>query len=250
MLLESNIFSTENLSIWGAVTGTIGTLIGTLGFIIRFKTYARDKIKIRVDSYLKYHDSTDESKSNHMVVFCQGKQSIYISEIKYYWRPEGWRNYFRYFYYLKNLYIYNREISDGIKIEPNRNVKIGINLIEGLDIREITKIRIVDETGKSWKVPWFRKDTIDRYNTNKIIKEEELFEKGIHEVKLSARKIGDYYRIILMYKNKSIQNQTKGKYFYSRDEKSYNKNLHKVIDDIVPEILDGKISEIDKLKID
>ena len=41
---------TEVLALWGAVTGTIGTLAGLLGLWLRFRQHGLDKPKLKCES--------------------------------------------------------------------------------------------------------------------------------------------------------------------------------------------------------
>ena len=48
----------EVLAIWGAVTGTIGTVAGLLGLWLRFKQHSLDKPKLVCDAYFEFDSPT------------------------------------------------------------------------------------------------------------------------------------------------------------------------------------------------
>ena len=80
----------EVLAIWGAVTGTIGTVAGLIGLWLRFKQHSLDKPKLVCDAYFEF-DSPNHPK-HKLTVRSLGRRPVIIDEIKYFITPTSSRS--------------------------------------------------------------------------------------------------------------------------------------------------------------
>src|SRR5690554_5396945 len=81
---------TEVLAIWGAVTGTIGTVAGLLGLWLRFRQHDLDKPRLVCEASFGF-DSPN--RPNHKITIRSvGRRPVALDNVKYFVRPKTWKH--------------------------------------------------------------------------------------------------------------------------------------------------------------
>ena len=116
--------NTVIIASWGAITGTIGTIIAILSFIIKIKSYLRDNSRLKIATQLDFSfKSGDLKQQNIIVVASIGKKDVFIDSIKYYLQIDGFfKRLFSRSLYKKGLYIYNYEFEKPIEINEGKGL--------------------------------------------------------------------------------------------------------------------------------
>lgn len=72
---------TDALALWGAITGTIGTVAGLLGLWLRFRQHGLDKPRLKCESSFGYDGPN--SPKNKITVRAVGRRPVSIDSIRY-----------------------------------------------------------------------------------------------------------------------------------------------------------------------
>ncbi|HDI5425487.1 TPA: hypothetical protein PNR66_002385, partial [Legionella pneumophila] len=85
------------LSLWGAITGTIGTILGIMTLILKAKEFNRNKANLICKSEIKYQDI--DHLDVRIFVSASGRIPVQINKLKIYVIPRKfWMRLLRLFY--------------------------------------------------------------------------------------------------------------------------------------------------------
>jgi len=200
-VLELN---TTNVAIWGAVTGTIGTLAGVANLYFRYKRHNNEKAILDCSSILEYESYAGRPRPKYKIVArSRGQRSVSIDFIKYYLRPEEfWPSLPALLKWRTNQWIYEQQLRhDRVTLDEGRKAEFVIKLPNTTLLKHISKAVVVDESGKEWKVSWPSQATRRKLDCNE---ELETIEKknGSLWCKAECNIAGGEYWIVTSWSSK------------------------------------------------
>lgn len=141
------------LSIWGAITGTIGTLFGLLGLWLRFRQHGLDKAKLSCESSFGFESPT---RNTHKITIRSiGRRPVTIEAIRYFVVPRGkWQQLFKRWPHSNGRLPWTQKLPLERGLTEGKNADVPISLPNGLEIQEIYKAEVIDQTGRHWEVKW------------------------------------------------------------------------------------------------
>ncbi|MDD5175715.1 MAG: hypothetical protein PHQ05_04745 [Sterolibacterium sp.] len=142
------------LSIWGAITGTIGTVVGLFGLWLRFRQHGLDKAGLSCESDFGFESPT---RNQHKIIIrSTGRRPVTVDAIRYFIVPQGtWHNFFRKWQHRKGRWIKVQHLQPKVNLTEGEKTEVPIQLnSEGLNIQEIYKAEVIDQTGRHWEVKW------------------------------------------------------------------------------------------------
>lgn len=85
-MAESNLV--QALAIWGAVTGTIGTVTGVIGLILRYRAHKRDNPFLQCEADFSFEHSSGEARPKHKItVRSVGRRPVSVDYVRYFTKP-------------------------------------------------------------------------------------------------------------------------------------------------------------------
>jgi hypothetical protein len=160
---------TMALSVWGAVTGTIGTVAGLLGLWLRFRQHGLDKADLRCESEFGFESPT--RRQHKIAIRSTGRRPVTIDAIRYLIVPRNtWCKLFKSRLHRSGRYVWVQELQAKVKIAEGEKAEVNIALPDsGLDIQEIYKAEVIDQTGKHWDVKWPSLSSLSRIATSEQV---------------------------------------------------------------------------------
>ncbi|BCA95548.1 hypothetical protein TUM19329_19090 [Legionella antarctica] len=169
------------LSLWGAITGTIGTILGVIGLILKAKEFNRNKANLICKSEIKYKSIDDLDV--RIFASALGRTPVQMNKLKIYVMPKKfWMRLLKFLYYKRGKFLLELDIPKR-KINEQEKVDFKLDIPKGLEYIDIYKLYIIDGVHKEWPVEWPSVSTV-----KKKIKKIQL---GQFEIK------GDLQTIIL-----------------------------------------------------
>lgn len=234
---------TEALALWGAVTGTIGTLAGLLGLWLRFRQHGLDKPKLKCESSFGY-DGPNFPK-HQITIRAVGRRPVSIDCIKYFILPRTWKQRVtKYFHHEKGRWIWHQHPKSAVKLNEGEKSEFLISLPDGLCITEICKVEVVDQTGQSWPVKWASQKRLISTATQEVL-DEYTKENGKRIVSATGYRLGERFYLSTSFNTKPGRTgKTSGRGFLLLDEKKYKEKLDDVINYQAQRFLSGETEEI------
>jgi hypothetical protein len=234
---------TSALAIWGAVTGTIGTVAGLLSLYLRFKQHKQDAANLKCGSEFVFDRY---SYPNHRII-CRsvGRRPITIEAINYYILPKKlWQRLIKNKLHKEGKWVFKQELQRPVELTDGKKTEIKMSLIEGLEYSEIYRVQAVDQTGCLWSVEW-----PSPKNLNIVSSEESLFElekeQGNRSIKILGCRCGERYLIETEFHSKlRISGGITGRTFTFLDYGSYTSKLDDIVDSQAGQYLESKADEI------
>ena len=234
---------TAALAIWGALTGTIGTLAGILGLRLRFRQHGLDKAKLECESTFGFESPT---RAKHKIVIRSvGRRPITIDHARYYVMPRTLKHKLtKRWQHKQGRWIWDQKPRSAIKLEEGEKTELPISLPDGLSIEEIYRADIVDQSGLFWKINWPSISKLSRIVTKeKLINFEKESEKRL--VAITGFRLAEKYYIETKFSTKPKRMGTPcGRSFWFMDVKSYEQKLNGIKDKQIPDFLAGNVEEI------
>ncbi len=234
---------TEVLAIWGALTGTIGAVAGLFGLWLRFRQHGLDKPKLVCESSFGF-DSPNRPK--HMLTIRSvGRRPIVIDNIRYFITPRNWKQRItKLWQHKKGRWLSHQEPKQKTKLTEGEKTEIRISLPDGLDITEIYKVELVDQTGKAWPIKWQSHLRLQKIATQETLDDfSEENEKRI--VGATGYRLGERYFLETNFNTKPGRTGVAcGKRFWFFDLKKYQEKLNEIKDLQASKFLSGEIEEL------
>lgn len=240
-MIEQEVSLTDILAAWGAATGTIGTVIAILGFGLRYRQFKADKPKLKADVQFQFN----EHKPNHIVnLRSVGRRPVTIDYIEYIWRPKRLVDRLRIRWLVKaGRYVRKEPISNSKPLQDGEKATYSLPS-RLIPVQDILAIRIVDQAGRRWTVPWFSQKTLNQIATGEEF-ESEQYEQGKRHAKLTLFRRGREYALKLFVSaDKAKGGSIPFRIFRTREELNSFSELVK--EKFIPNFLnsDADISEV------
>lgn len=234
---------TEMLALWGAVTGTFGTVAGLLGLWLRFRQHGLDKAKLRCESSFGF-DSPNHSL-HKLTIRSIGRRPVVIDSIRYFITPADWKKRLtKAWQHKKGRWLWHQKPKQKVKLDEGEKAEISISLPDGISIPDIYKVEIVDQTGNAWPVAWQPQSRLKKIATQEQLHEFSE-EKGNYSVSAVGYRLGEKYFLETKYNNKlRISGGTCGRGFWFSDLREYQEKLRNVTEIQAKSYLAGEQDEI------
>ena len=243
-MAESNLVQT--LAIWGAVTGTIGTVTGVIGLILRYRSHKRDNPFLQCDSDFSFEHSSGDAHPKHKVtVRSVGRRPVIVDYVRYFMRPgRRWHRVFRWYHWSKKRWIYDQTPRNPINLPEGTKEDIYISVPNGFPLGEVLKAEVHDQAKNMWKVSWPRFRRLCRLIRNEKLGEIEE-ENSRQQCKVVGYLAGEHFYVYTHWNQEPGKKNTfKGHFsrFQTRDE--YERKWTDIVDHQVPKFLKEEASEI------
>ncbi len=234
---------TEVLAIWGAVTGTIGTVAGLLGLWLRFRQHGLDKAKLLCESTFGF-DSPNRP-THKLTIRSTGRRPVVIDNIRYFIIPRDWKQRItKTWQYKKGRWLWHQEPKQKAKLNEGEKTEIGISLPNGITFTEIHKVEVVDQTGKAWPVNWLASSKLQKVATQETL-DEFTKENDKRIVSVTGYRLGEKFFLETKFNTKPGRTGTPcGRSFWFIDLKKYQEKLQNVKDVQSDKFLSGEAEEI------
>lgn len=234
---------TEILAVWGAISGTIGTLVGLLGLWLRFRQHGLDRADLSCDSGFGYESPTHTQ--HKITIRSTGRRPVTIDHVRYFITPSDWRRrIIKSFLHRKNQWVWDQEPKTKEKLSEGEKTELKILLPRGVDITEVYKAQIIDQSGKSWPIKWPSTKTLTKIaTTNKLVTITEENDKRV--VHLVGHRLGERYFLEASFNTKPGRSgMPSGRFFWFPDEKKYLGKLKEIQNNQVGKFLSAEVEEI------
>lgn len=234
---------TEALAIWGAVTGTIGTLAGLLGLWLRFRQHGLDKAKLECESSFGFELPTHAK--HKIIIRSVGHRPVTIDHVRYYVMPRTLKQKLtKSWQHKQGRWIWDQKPRSATKLEEGEKTELSISLPDGLVINEIYRADIIDQSGRFWEIKWPSLSRLSKIATKEeISKLEKENEKRL--VSVTGFRLSEKYYIETKFNTKPGRTGTpSGRSFWFVDSKSFEKKLRDIEEKQIPEFLAGNCEEI------
>lgn len=146
---------TRYIAIWGAITGTVGTVAGLASLLLRYRHFRRDKPRLSCEVSFDFIIYSDEARRDFELTLRNiGRRPVFPQAIEYLGQPNGLLGWWRRASLWKlGKFVQEQELSFKKAMSEGVKVDIPIRITSEL-IRKTVKCRVVDGTGKRWTVPW------------------------------------------------------------------------------------------------
>jgi len=229
------------LSIWGAISGTIAVIATALNMIFNGIKLKQEAAKLNINCKIDYGFDVNLQKKQEITVSSLGKKLIYFDYIEYYIIPETfYEKVFKNKLYKQDKYIYRQSIHD-VKLSEGQNVILKINMPNGLELENICKVKIVDQTGRKWNVSWPSIHYLKDFNKKVVtyLKEKESTD---FIVVVTGYEIWNFYFVHILLSEKKKMSKTIHSYRRFSDIKSFNEEINKLEKDGMDNLLEKGIT--------
>ncbi len=241
---ESNLIQT--LAIWGAVTGTIGTVTGVIGLILRYRSHKRDNPFLQCEADFSFEHSSGDARPKHKItVRSVGRRPVSVDYVRYFMRPgRRWHSVFRWYHWSKKRWVYDQVPRSPINLSEGTKEDIYISVPNGFPLNEVLKAEVHDQAGNAWKVSWPRLKRLQRLIRNEKLGEEQN-ENARQQCKVVGYLAGEYYHIHVHWNQKPGQKKAfKNRFFRFQTREEYERKWTDILEDQVPKFLREEATEI------
>ena len=232
------------LSVWGAVTGTIGTVAGLLGLWLRFRQHGLDKAELRCESEFGFESPT--SKQHKICIRSTGRRPVTIDAIRYLIVPHKiWHKLFKRLLHRRNRYVWVQKLRAKAKIAEGEKAEVHIELPDsGLDIQDIYNAEVIDQTGRHWRVKWPSLSKLSRIATSEQI---DFFENKneFRICSVTGYRLGEKYYLETKFNTiPGRMGVTCARSFWPLDIRAYSEKYKDIKENQCAQFLASSINEI------
>lgn len=241
--MPANQDITTLLAVWGAITGTIGTLSGAATLWLRLKQQKRDNRDIRCKSSFGFEAPP---KASHRIrIESHGKRPVSIDHIRYYLIPRIRRHKLtKRLQHKRGRWLLKEKPKHPIRLTDGKNCDVPITLSSDFDVTDVYKVSVVDQTAKEWKVQWPTRHKLLRIATSEkldFIKDEQ---EG-RNASATGYRLGIRYFIEAEFnQHHTGAGRVNGRGFWYVDIGGYRNKWQEIKSQQIPAFLAGEIHEI------
>lgn len=244
----STLTETQTIAIWGAVTGTIGTVTGILGLWLRYRHQKRDQPRLKCEVLFDFEVSDGVPRPKYKVVVRSvGRRPVNLDGIEYYYKPKT----------LKDRLMRRRLWRDGkwqstdavgrqrtVSLSEGEKKEFLIEERQFEHLNKVAKVCILDQAGKRWHVPWpGQKQLAQNTQHGELDRIEE--ENPRRTCKIIGYQLrSEFYIFVLWNKEPPSKNSSVGRTFPFESKNAYTRKLAEIRDDLLPKLMAEKIDEI------
>jgi hypothetical protein len=235
---------TQKLAIWGAVTGTIGTLAGLANLYLRFKHQREDRANLVCSPDLQYEDFLKEPTPRFRIIArSKGRRPITVDFVRYYLRPDSqWKSLLSPWHWKQGQWKYDQEERlHKITLTEGRKASIRIEIPGNPPLITVAKVSIFDEVGREWKVPWPKASIRRRLDLNEKLDELSSENEGRWYTLLGQIVGGEYRITVRWHKARGNNDDCHCRQFRFSSYRKYKLKMKALVDDELPKVLAGKL---------
>lgn len=236
----------RNLAIWGAITGTIGSVSGVISLLLRYRLLRRDNPSLRCAADFSFENSAGEARPKHkIIVRSVGRRPVSVDFVRYYMRPQGrTHRLFKWYYWSKKRWVYDQPLRNPINLHEGQKENIFISVPNGFILHEVLKTEVHDQAGNTWKVQWPAISRLRRLVRNEQLDEKQE-ENGRQQCKVVGYLAGDYYHIYVHWNREPGNKGTlTGQLLRFENHKEYDASWEEIVNVRVPKFLNEEITAI------
>ncbi len=250
-LISSGISDAGPIALWGAITGTLGTIIGLLNFRLRYNAQKKDRPKLKCKAVFERELSSGTPRIfSNIIVRCIGRRPVTLDKIEYRFSPDSLKD------RLQGTRLWHLGRYVGVQTIDQRRLGKAKSLSEGQKIslpiekhflahsEKIVAVYVVDETDRKWRVQW---PTGSHLKTNLQI---ELLDKfsgtgSRRSYELQSYRLQGRIYLYVQWKNSVSPNTSKGKYLWFKNDTEYADKIAELKNTQLPQLIDGARDTID-----
>lgn len=237
---------TQTLAIWGAVTGTIGTVAGIANLALRIKQHKKDQPKLVCTSDFSFEHSSGKANPKHkLIIRSVGKRPVTVDFIRYCIKPKGfWQSLFKKRVWKSKRWIYDDKPRKPMHITEGKKEETKITMPNGLEISDIVRVEVHDQSGFVWEVEWpSPKKLATLVHYEQLHETEESNDNRV--CKLSGYTASGAYHIYTHW-NPAPRSKSSftGKFFHFKIKKEYDEKLTDIIENQQPKLLSCEIDDV------
>ncbi|OBX35000.1 hypothetical protein A8U91_04063 [Halomonas elongata] len=241
---ESSLVQT--LAIWGAVTGTIGTVTGVIGLVLRYRAHKRDNPRLLCESDFCFEHSSGEVSPKHKITIRSvGRRPVVVDYIRYFVRPRRrWHRVFKWYHWSNKRWIYDQTPKKPINLPEGTKEDILISVPNGFPLGEVQKAEVHDQAGIVWKISWPRQGRLQTLIRSQAIDEKQE-ENERQQCKVKGYLAGEYFHIYAQWNQEpGKKNSFKGRFFRFQTRQEYDRKWTDLIDNQIPLLIREEVSEL------
>lgn len=236
---------TSEIALWGAITGTIGTVTGVLALILRYREYRSDQAKLWCAPNFRFEHSAGMPRPMHTIVMrCVGKRPLSIEHVCYLLRPPKLhQRVIKRWLWRRNRWVYRQEPRQRIRLSEGESAEVSIALPKGVEYSDICAVRVMDQAGRSWPVRWPRRKEVERQVDCEVYEREEGWNCEYRVCISKYRAANRYHIYIECNTTPGAKGQIKGTYYNCRDANDFEEKINHIRNTVMPCLLQGKDDE-------
>ena len=241
-MAESNLV--QALAIWGAVTGTIGTISGVIGLILRYRTHKRDNPFLQCDSDFFFEHLSGDARPKHKItVRSVGRRPVSVDYVRYFMRPgRRWHRVFKWYHWYRKRWVYNQTPRNPITLPEGTKEDVYISVPNGFPLGEVLKAEVHDQAGNVWKVSWPRLRRLRRLIRNEKLGEIEE-ENSRQQCKVVGYLAGEHFHIYAQWNREPGKKKAfKTQFFRFQTCDEYKRKWADIGNSQVPKFLNEEVS--------
>lgn len=230
--MESENF-TFILATWGAITGTIGTLVGLVNLYVRVKQFNEDQPILKCLTEFSFKDSKGQNKvDSKIVIHSIGKRDVTIDSVIFHIIPHTFfERVLKDYLWRKGKYRFSQTLSPSTTITEGKKKEFPISLPKGLLFFDIGKVQVVDQRGETWPVDWPSQSKIQRYYRNITFHDKE-YKDGDILCRITGLIIGNSYKLCCLWLPSGPKEHCKTVTYDVQNRKEFDKKLKKITNNL------------------
>ncbi|WP_223671196.1 hypothetical protein [Kangiella shandongensis] len=235
----------QTLAVWGAITGTIGTLTGVISLFLRYKAHKRDNPKLKCQSIFSFEHSSGIARAKHKVVIRSvGRRPVSIDYIRYYVKPERMHHYIlRWYFWAHGKWVYDQKPKHSINLTEGKKEAILISLPNVFPLGDVIKVKVFDQAGTSWRVSWYSLRKLKFLIRNEPL--DQIEESNSRQnCKVLGYLAGESFYLSVSWNKKPGQNDVfLSKNFKFKNHDEYSKKLQCIEESQIQKFLNEEIKQ-------
>ncbi|MCH8489149.1 MAG: hypothetical protein LAT81_04350 [Oceanicaulis sp.] len=242
------MIETEILALWGAATGTIGTITGALSLWLRYRHLKRDQTKLRCEVRFDYEVTDGVPKPRYkFVVRNVGRRPVTLDRVQYCYHPKAYRDrLFTRWHWRTGNWCSSDEISKFQPVTLSESQKYEFQIMDFRlpGLQSVGRLRVIDQAERSWRVPWPNKKRIERETSfGEVDKHEESNPRRI--CKLFGYRIkGEYFIYAQWNHEPPSKGAQKGRTLRFENEADFKLKWAEITSSVIPALMAEEVNDI------
>lgn len=241
---ESNLV--QILAIWGAVTGTIGTVAGVIGLILHYRAHKRDNPCLQCESDFSFEHSSGRASPKHKITIRSvGRRPVTVDYVRFFMRPgRRWHRVFKWYHWSVKRWVYDQAPRRPIKLPEGTKEDILISVPNGFPLGEVQKAEVHDQAGNAWKVRWPRRGRLQTLIRSQALDDKQE-ENERQKCTAGGYLAGEHFYIDAQWNQEPAKkNSFKARLFRFQTRQEYDRKWTDLIENQIPRLLREEVSEI------
>ncbi|WP_132997090.1 hypothetical protein ABM428_04680 [Sulfitobacter sp. TCYB15] len=237
-LLEPMLGSTDQLALWGAITGSIGTTTGILSLYLRYKQQKRDQANLTCEAVFDHEFYQNSAKPRyHITVRSVGRRPVTVDHVQYRMGPlEFPKRLQRWYKWQKKEWLHAVEPSTVANLTEGTKVKLPIDP-QRVGLKYVYKVKVVDQTGRMWPVVWPSQKRLSTITHHKSL-DDQSDGNTKRKYTLHGMEFQDKFRLMLLWNPEDGKlNSMTGRTFTFDSMKKYSEKLARLNDVEIPSFM-------------